>query len=95
MAAEQNIDSRLDRIENKIDQLSDAMIALARAEERLISIEKHNSNQYDRMNRFSEKVDGLQQQTEKNTTSISLLTKMIWILFSAVIGGIATHFTNV
>jgi len=41
MAAERETQtSRLDRIEEKIDKLSDAMIALARAEERLIAIER-------------------------------------------------------
>ena len=34
--------SRLDRIAQKIDKLSDAMISLARAEEKLISIEHSN-----------------------------------------------------
>ena len=33
-------ESRLDRIESKIDKLSEAMITVARAEEKLISMEQ-------------------------------------------------------
>ena len=43
-------DDRLSRIEEKIDKLSDAMISLARAEEKLLSIETSNQNQYKRIN---------------------------------------------
>ena len=42
---------RLDRIESKIDTLSDAMIQLARAEEKLSNIESNTRNQYERLNR--------------------------------------------
>ena len=43
---------RLDRIEDKIDKLSDAMVSLARAEEKLIAIEKNNHSSLERMNRL-------------------------------------------
>ena len=42
---------RLDRIEDKIDKLSDAMVSLARVE-KLIAIEKNNHSAVERMNRF-------------------------------------------
>ena len=46
--------SRLDRIEEKIDKLTDAMVTIARAEEKLVNMEQKYSAQYDRMNKFSE-----------------------------------------
>jgi predicted nuclease with TOPRIM domain len=56
----QREESRLARIEDKIDKLSDAMIDLARAEEKLINIEKANSQHFERMNRFSMRMDDME-----------------------------------
>ena len=39
MATETN-ETRLDRIESKIDKLADAMISLARAEEKIIALQE-------------------------------------------------------
>ena len=46
-------EARLDRIEEKIDRLADAVVAIARAEEKLASLQGDHSKLYDRMNRFS------------------------------------------
>jgi hypothetical protein len=76
---------RFDRIEGKLDDLSTAMVSLARAEEKLISIEKQNYNHYERMNKFSEKLDELEDQTADNTRSISIINRISWTLIAAVI----------
>ena len=43
---------RLDRIEEKIDRMADAMISIARAEEKILAIEQKHSAQYDRINKL-------------------------------------------
>lgn len=73
-------DSRLDRIEKKIDDLSEAMVSLARAEEKLISVEKNNFAHYERMNRFSEKLDNIELKAENNARTIAVIGKAFWIL---------------
>ena len=50
---------RLDRIEEKIDKLADAMISLARAEERISAVAEQQAHQTERLNRLSEKIDGV------------------------------------
>ena len=77
-----NHDQRLDRIERKIDDLSEAMISLARAEEKLISIEKNNFANYERMNRHSEKLDEIQRKVDDNTRTVQVITKVFWIMIS-------------
>ena len=74
-------DQRLDRIEGKIDTLSDAMVSLARAEEKLLSMEKNAETFYDRLNRHSEKIDEVESRVDEHTSTLSLLTKGLWILF--------------
>lgn len=80
--------ARLDRIEEKIDKLSEAMIALARAEERLMSIEANNSQQYQRMNRFSEKLDALENQVMESQRTTNTINKVVWI---AVVAGVGAY----
>ena len=80
--AEQRVtqSQRLDRIEEKIDKLSEAMISLARAEEKLIAIEKSNQSHYDRMNKFSMKLDNIEKRTDDNARTVSIINKVVYIL---------------
>lgn len=84
-------DSRLLRIEDKIDKLSDAMVAIARTEEKLVGMEQKYSAQYDRMNRFSEKLDSLESITAQNSQTVTTINKLFWIALIAVAGAIATN----
>lgn len=87
----ENQDSRLNRIEEKIDKLSDAMISLARAEEKLIQIEKSNHAAYERMNRFSQKIDDLEGIVTKNNQTITVINKLFWAVMVTAIGVIASQ----
>lgn len=92
----QDHESRLDRIERKIDDLSDAMISLARAEEKLTSIEKNNFAHYERMNRFSRKLDNLEKIVNDNARTVSIITRFFWIFVTvATSGGLGMYFFNV
>ena len=84
--------TRLDRIEEKIDKLSDAMISLARAEEKLIAIEKNNHANFERMNRFSQKLDTIEDKVLENAQTIGIITKMFWLLLGAIAVAAATTF---
>ena len=44
---------RLDRIEDKLDKLADAMVAMARAEEKLEALQNEHNKMYERVNRLS------------------------------------------
>ena len=84
-------DSRLDRIESKIDKLSEAMITIARAEEKLISMEQKYGAQYDRMNKFSEKLDELERIVTTNAATVNTINKLFWVAIIAMAGAIATN----
>ena len=84
-------DHRLDRIEEKIDRLTDALVSIARTEEKLVSMEQKYSAQYDRMNRFSEKVDMLEQVTTQNSQTVSTINKLFWIALVAAAGVVMSN----
>ena len=84
-------DPRLDRIEAKIDKLSDAMITIARAEEKLVNMEQKYSAQYDRMNKFSAKLDELERLVTQNATTVNTINKLFWVAIISMAGAIATN----
>lgn len=90
--AQETQSQRLNRIEEKIDKLSDAMISLARAEEKLIAIEKNNNSHYERMNRFSQKLDHIEKQVDDNARTVKIINSVMYALVVAVIGAIVKQF---
>lgn len=84
-------DGRLDRIEEKIDKLSEAMISLARTEEKLKGIEASTQAQYDRMNRFSEKLDIVEKAVNDNASTVNVINRMFWIVIVSIAGAVATY----
>lgn len=82
---------RLDRIEEKIDKLADAMISLARAEEKIVSLAELQSNQTERLNRLSQKIDEIAAETADNTRTVQLINKLFWVVIVAAVGAIATN----
>ena len=80
------INERFDRIEKKIDKLSDAMISLARTEEKIMSMEADRANLFERVNRHSEKLDKLHDEVKENSRINANITKVTWIIVAAVVG---------
>ena len=77
---------RLDRIEQKLDKLADAMVSLARTEEKILSMEKQSQNNFARMNKFSEKLDAVENKVNDNARTVELINKVAYIVVVAVIG---------
>jgi|GEM_PF-405970 DNA repair exonuclease SbcCD ATPase subunit len=90
-----NESSRLDRIESKIDKLAETMISLARAEEKLISLDSDRFQMNERLNRHSEKLDTVEVKVEKNTITLSVITKIFWISLTAIAGAAAVQYLMV
>ena len=83
----QREEQRLARIEDKIDKLSDAMIDLARAEEKLINIEKANSQHFERMNRFSMRMDDMEDSIQEQGKTVKVMQYII-TLSATVFAGV-------
>lgn len=86
------INERFDRIEKKIDKLSDAMVSLARTEEKIMAMESDRSNMYDRLNRHSEKLDELNEKVNSNTRIVENITKVTWLIAGAIVAGFSKIF---
>ena len=76
---------RLGRIEGKLDKLSDAVIALARMEERMVTL-------FNRMNKYEEKQDELEDKVVDIVNRVStdgqtlrFAERLFWIAASAAV----------
>ena len=83
---ENSIGDRLDRLEQKIDKLADAMVALARTEEKIYALEADRKNMMERVNRHSEKIDSLNDEVKENSRVTANIVKITWIVVAAVVG---------
>ena len=91
MVQPESQDARLDRIEEKIDKLADAMISLARAEEKILSLQGDHENMRERLNKLSVKLDEIQKSVDDNARTVSLINKIVYAAMVAVVGAYVAH----
>jgi Mg2+ and Co2+ transporter CorA len=82
---------RLGRIEAKLDQLADAMVAMARAEEKLAGLKEDHDRAFERMNRLSQKLDVIERQVTENAQTVAIINKLFWVAIISVAGSIAAQ----
>ena len=76
---------RLDRIEEKIDKLADAIISIARAEEKIANMQEDQSNFADKLIIIDDRYRELVTRTLDNEQKLSTITKIFWIVITAVV----------
>ena len=76
-------DKRLDRIEEKIDSLTDALVTIARFEEKMDAYAKYRDDSWARMNKFSEKLDAIEKKVDENHHTVQIINKLCWVATAA------------
>ena len=74
--------ARLDRIEQKIDQMSEAIIALARAEEKIITLTDFGKQQGAQILALINRVDRLDELVRSNASTVNIINKLFWIVIA-------------
>lgn len=83
--------TRLDRIENKLDTLADAMVLMARTEEKLTALKEDHDKAFQRMNSHSQKLDEIERQVQDNAATVGMINKLFWVAVVAIAGSIAAQ----
>ena len=83
--------TRLDRIEEKLDKLADAMVAMARAEEKIAALSDDHDKMYERINRLSQKIDDIERVVLDNQRTVQFMHKLFWVVVVAAAGAITTN----
>tara|TARA_Y100000389_G_scaffold54036_1_gene49871 strand:- start:6604 stop:6882 length:279 start_codon:yes stop_codon:yes gene_type:complete len=79
-----NTEARLQRIEDKVDKMAEAMIALARFEEKMDAYNEYRTNSWERMNKFSAKLDTIEKMCDDNARTVHTINKLAWVVASAM-----------
>lgn len=86
---------RLDRIEIKIDRLAEAIISLARAEEKLIQLEEDKNILMAKMIKLDERVMIIEKNVSENYSNLTFITRFFWIAMTAIAAAFThTWFTS-
>lgn len=89
------VDNRLDRIEQKIDKLSEAIISIARAEEKLVMLENDKKFLMQKMVEIDDRVAVVEKKVDETQGTISIIQRITWIGIStavaAAIGAYLKH----
>lgn len=82
---------RLDRIEEKLDKMGEVIVALARFEEKMDAYNEYRERSWERMNKFSEKLDNIDKKVDDNCRTVQTINKLFWIALVAIAGSIAAQ----
>lgn len=79
-------ENRLERIEKKLDEMSEAIVALARMEERMVSLFKRMDTYDTVQSRLSERLERLERAQGINGQTLRFAERVFWIVVSAGVG---------
>ena len=79
-------DNRLSRIEEKLDKLFEAVISMARIEERMISVLKRLDRVDEGFNKSGKRMDELEQTSIQRGQTIAFAERLFWIILTGAAG---------
>ena len=79
-------DNRLSRIEEKLDKLFEAVISMARIEERMISVLKRLDRVDEGFNKSGKRMDELEQTSIQRGQTIAFAERLFWIILTGAVG---------
>lgn len=81
-----NTDSRFDRLEQKIDKLTDAVAKIVRVEEQLISSNRRLDRVEERVSKTETNIDKIAEIARNNASVTKFADKLFWVVITAGIG---------
>ena len=78
-------DQRFDRLESKIDKLTDAVTKIVRVEEQMISSNRRLDNVEQRVEKAEVDIDGLAKIVRENAGVARFADRLFWILLAGAV----------
>jgi len=79
-------DSRFDRLEKKIDKLTDAVTKIVRVEEKLVAHDQRVDRLEKRVDRNEDDIDTLAQMVRENKGVAKFADKLFWVIIGGLVG---------
>jgi len=83
---------RLDRIEEKLDQMAEAIVALARAEEKITTLTDFNKQQSEQIQNLINRIDRVELLVNSNASTVNIINKVFWIIVVGLISAITWEY---
>lgn len=80
------MDERLDRIEGKVDRLAEAMVEMARMEERLITVFKRMDEMGGMLKKMDNRLDDMEKQAIVRGQKIAFAERIFWMVATGAVG---------
>lgn len=78
-------EARFDRLENKIDKLTDAVTKIVRVEEQLASNNRRVDNLEERVSRHSKDINALAEIVRDNERTAKAADKFFWMILAGIV----------
>jgi predicted nucleic acid-binding Zn-ribbon protein len=85
-------EARLTRIELKLDKLTEAMVLMARTDEKVSALKDDHDQMYERINRLSAKLDDIEKKVDDNHRTVCLINKLVYAALIAAVGAYVAQF---
>ena len=79
-------DERLERIEDKVDKMHIAIVAMARMEERMITVFKRLDSMDEAFKKFDERMDESEKQAIARGQKIAFAERIFWMICTGAVG---------
>ena len=79
-------DERLSRMETKLDKLSEAVVAMARMEERMITVFKRLDMIDDAWKKYDNRMDEIEKQALTRGQKIAFAERIFWMILTGAVG---------
>jgi len=80
------MDERLSRVEDKIDKLSEAVIEMARVEERVVSAFKRMDTIVEYQGKMDDRLDEMERQALVSGQKIAFAERFFWMICTGAVG---------
>ena len=79
-------DSRLERIEKKLDEVGQAIVSLARIEERMVTLFRRMDSLDEEQSDHSKRIRSIEDRVGSNGQALRFAERLFWIVATAVVG---------
>lgn len=80
------MEDRLDRIETKVDKLSECMIEMVRMEERMVTAFKRMDNIVEYQKKADDRLDEMEKQAIVRGQKIAFAERIFWMIVTGAVG---------
>ena len=89
-----DVEQRLTRFEEKLDGINEALVSLARREERVTTILKHNDRIHAQVQQLDNRIDELEAQNAVQEFTLGKGERLFWLGMTVFVGLLVSGVAN-